>query len=417
MDKDTFCIVPWIHFIVRSTGQVAACCEQSGGIDYGKFQSNIHETANLDGLKKLRKDLYNGKRSKYCNKCWIAEDKNLNSFRKNYNDLYYKYSNKQFVDSLTDYNDFSVNKNFKLRYLDIRSSNLCNYKCRMCGIGSSNSWWQFIKDNPKREDVKELKSYDHFNDKTGVIEFDLSLLELKEHIPYIEVVNLAGGEPLMLPGTYKLIEEFIKQNKKDTTWNLISNTSRLSYGKKNIIDLLSYFDKFRWKMSLDAIGGAHEYLRSDTSDWNIVYENSQKLIDYRSKNTNMDLDVHSSVSWVGLYRFYDVWKMYHQTTDYFKMNPVIVPKHMSIDILPRDDLCEALEFYQKKVIDHKGERNIGTLEVMVEYLRSTSSQKINASTMTTKAAVKQQVLYDKQRGTDLFKTFPEWGHFKKLLDD
>ena len=73
MDKDTFCILPWIHFIVRSTGQVAACCEQSESINYGKFQSNIYETANLDRLKKLRKDLYNGKRSKYCIKCWIAD--------------------------------------------------------------------------------------------------------------------------------------------------------------------------------------------------------------------------------------------------------------------------------------------------------------------------------------------------------
>ena len=76
-----------------------------------------------------------------------------------------------------------------------------------------------------------------------------------------------------------------------------------------------------------------------------------------------------------------------------------------------------MEFYQKKVTDHKGERNIFTLEAMVEYLRSTSSRRITASTITTKEAVQQQMFYDKQRGTDLFKTFPEWGHFKKLLND
>ena len=39
----------------------------------------------------------------------------------------------------------------------------------MCGIGSSNSWWQFIKDNPKAEDVKELKSYDHFNERPELL--------------------------------------------------------------------------------------------------------------------------------------------------------------------------------------------------------------------------------------------------------
>ena len=79
--------------------------------------------------------------------------------------------------------------------LDIRSSNLCNYKCRFCGIVSSNSWLKDLKalGNPVKE---------NYDAKTGISEFNIPWEDLKTHLPHVKRVKLAGGEPVMMAGTY-----------------------------------------------------------------------------------------------------------------------------------------------------------------------------------------------------------------------
>lgn len=55
----------------------------------------------------------------------------------------------------------------QVRFLDLRTSNLCNLKCRMCGPGSSSQWNAEVADNPElrkwhrpvREEVMEDLGY------------------------------------------------------------------------------------------------------------------------------------------------------------------------------------------------------------------------------------------------------------------
>lgn len=226
MDKSTFCILPWIHTYMFANGEVSACCDQQTKL--GSYTGDLQSTMNLSQYKDLRKDLYNGVKNSRCSSCWNREQKQFPSMRTEINDYYKKIVNTEFVNELTDLDDFSLNDNFRLKYLDVRSSNLCNYKCRFCGLSLSSGWYQYLKQDKKNSIIKKLKKYDNFDKKTGIITFDISLLKLEKHIPHIKLVTLAGGEPVMMPGTYMLLEEFIKQNRKDTEWNIVSNTSRLS---------------------------------------------------------------------------------------------------------------------------------------------------------------------------------------------
>ena len=71
-------------------------------------------------------------------------------------------------------------------------------------------------------------------------------------MPYVKRVKLAGGEPVMMAGTYQLLEELIAIGNTKAKINLITNASVLTHGKKNIIDLLQHFSrviinpKYRW---------------------------------------------------------------------------------------------------------------------------------------------------------------------------
>lgn len=411
MDKSTFCILPWIHTYVTSSNGVRACCEQQKDID--QFDTNLSTTINLPNYKKLRKELYNGIQSSDCSYCWKKENKNAVSMRQQFNHNFKELVNKNFVDSITNYDDFSLNDNFKLRYLDVRSSNLCNYKCRFCGLSLSSGWYKYYKLNPSNEVVNKLKANKNFDPKTGVIEFDISLLQLEKHIPYIEKVNLAGGEPVMMPDTYTLLEKFIDQKRYDSEWNIISNTSKLNYGKKNILELLSYFRKWNWSMSIDAVESAHTYLRSDVDDWNTVYDNSKQLINFKKNNKKscMTLSVHSSVSWLSLYRFYDVWKLYNKHVDTIKANVVLGPDEYAIDQLPREELIKAHIFYSKKYNKHKRNVRAKPLKMLADYLEGCVSHASRDQGNIIKAIAKQKEI-DQLRKQSLFDTFPEWKHLE-----
>ena len=108
-------------------------------------------------------------------------------------------------------------------------------------------------------------------------------------------------------------------------------------------------------MSIDAVESAHTYLRSDVDDWNTVYDNSKQLINFKKNNKKsyMTLSVHSSVSWLSLYRFYDVWKLYNKDVDNIKANIVLGPDEYAIDQLPKEELIKAHMFYLKKYNKHK----------------------------------------------------------------
>ena len=87
----------------------------------------------------------------------------------------------QFAESRTN-KDGSVD-NFYLEHLDIRWSNLCNYKCRFCSLASSNTWLQ------DQHNLKHIpgynKNFDKFNPKTGIAEYDMDWEDLKKHLPYL----------------------------------------------------------------------------------------------------------------------------------------------------------------------------------------------------------------------------------------
>jgi len=406
MNNNTFCILPWIHTYVDPIGGARACCEQTEKLD--TFVSST-ETINSLNFKNLRKDLYNGKRPSACKSCWFKENKGIQSNRQQSNYFYKTWVNKEYIDSITNYNDFSLNDKFRYRYLDIRHSNICNYKCRFCSLELSSSWYNYDKKS-------DLVQHKNFNKKSGVLTNPLDFEDIKKHIPYVKHINFAGGEPIMIMDTYRLLEEFKKQNKTDVKVNIVSNTSRLKYKNKDIVSLLLNFDNSSWSMSIDAIGSAHGYLRSGTNDWKQVYQNSKKLINISKSNQSKKLliNVMSSIGWINLYRFYNVWRLYYNSVEKIKFNPVVWPKHMNIGVLPVDELIKARDFYLKKIKEHNHIEQVKHLQPLVGAINNCIENPDKDLQQLFFQSLEFQKQFDKIRKQSFADTFPEWKH---LLHD
>ena len=194
-----FCPLPWNHLFFRANKDVFPCCETN--MVKTTFNETIEKTANAKAFNDLRLEFLKNSRDlpPVCYNCEINEQARKGSVRERCIATFPELDLNK-AKSMTN-EDGSV-KDFKLGRLDIRSSNLCNYKCRFCGLISSNSW---LKDH------KALghEAKDSYDPKTGIAEFNLPWEDLKQHLPYVKEVKLAGGEPVMMPGTYQLLEELI----------------------------------------------------------------------------------------------------------------------------------------------------------------------------------------------------------------
>lgn len=160
-------------------------------------------------------------------------------------------------------------------YIEIDIGNSCNLACIYCGPWSSTTW------------AKELgrpQSGGHENDYNHKV---LSyLIQWMETFPKDReiTINMLGGEPLMLPETYSIIEMLIPicktfdvKPKMMVTTNLYTKPVLLSRLLK-LLDETS--DIFRWEfaISIEDVGNRAEMVRYHLN-WEKFNENMDKIVD------------------------------------------------------------------------------------------------------------------------------------------
>ena len=136
---------------------------------------------------------------KHCTRCYEAEEHGFFSMRNSFN----KHFGHHITEVLPETNYDGYANVFKLRYHDIRFSNLCNMKCRTCGDIFSNTW---AVENNKRFNKPDNATLVF----AGRTETDM-MSQIEQHIPHLEQVYFAGGEPLMMQEHYHLINELVKR--------------------------------------------------------------------------------------------------------------------------------------------------------------------------------------------------------------
>lgn len=268
MKKDTLCAVPWMHLNFEPNGKVVPCCLTSHHNYFAgdlNVQS-IEEIWNSDNMKNLRKEMIEGKEPKICATCFDRERVTGESGR--------FYQNREFnkvieiIPEITKPDGTCTTMD--LKYWDFRFSNLCNFKCRSCGPRYSSAWVPDAK-KLKYTDQEKVWSIDAVNDKTN---FDF----LKDQVHTVEKIYFAGGEPLLMPEHWQILEMLVANNRFDVKLNYNTNCSTFIYGKKNVLD---YWKQWEWGKlevwpSIDEIGERAELIRSGTV-WSKVEENLKEL--------------------------------------------------------------------------------------------------------------------------------------------
>jgi hypothetical protein len=396
-NSKSFCIIPWIHLHTTPSGVAAPCCiSESCATDEGAGNSrtqSLIEIVNSDKMKQLRLDMLADVKNPECVKCHSHEDQGVMSFRKHANRDYESFFDEAM--SLTN-SDGSLSE-FKMRYFDIRFSNICNFKCRTCGSGFSSQWEQ--------EDLKNKIWYAKSIPKNDNKEF---LAEVVDQIDNIETAYFAGGEPLITEEHYVMLEEMIRKGRTDIQLSYNTNLSNLKFKDKDLLSLWSKFSKnIMIYASVDHYGDRAEYIRSGT-DWGLVENNflTAKKTPYIHLQMNTVFSVFNCLT---IHEFYDYLvkkELYKPSDNVYSLYSMSTPDHLSCHVLPmhlkdrgKYSLEKSIEMFTKNkfpnTASHQLRKNINWI-----YAKDTwDEQKIMFQQEVTRL--------DKIRGESFEKTFPE----------
>lgn len=318
MESKTFCMLPWIHMHGWPTGEAFLCCMSNQPV--GNLRQNtMQEIWDNDAMQQVRYNMLNEKPCSQCQRCYDDEKHGLFSMRNS--------SNKHFGHYIKDVKE--ENADFKIRYWDVRFSNICNFKCRYCGPNFSSNWWEDKAALYGADNIGHEKFLHAGKNKEDIWE------QMQPHLPYIEQIYFAGGEPLIMEEHYRLLKWLVENDRTDVRLIYNTNFSELTFKKQNVLEWWKKFDSVSVGASLDAMGARAEYMRKGTI-WSEIEDNRRQMMEICP---NVDFYISATVSVFNIMHITDFhmdWanKGFIQAQD-FNINLLHSPPYYKCDILPQ----------------------------------------------------------------------------------
>ena len=95
----------------------------------------------------------------------------------------------------------------------------------------------------------------------------------------VEVCYFAGGEPLLVPEHWQILERLIENGRaKDVSLRYSSNLSTLQYKGKHVLDYWRHFQTVNVAASIDEVGDRFHYIRWP-ADWKRISKNVRGIVD------------------------------------------------------------------------------------------------------------------------------------------
>jgi radical SAM protein with 4Fe4S-binding SPASM domain len=378
LTKKSFCTLPWLGVYIQPDGDVRNCAitkENLGNINQEALVDILHGHVN----QTIKKDMLDDVMHERCGHCHTLEKNQKFSPNAVSNRIWYL---KTLASK--DLNLFDRPDNYKLKMLDLRWKNTCNFACLYCGPDLSSAW------------ANELSLPQRINDKAlqQSLEFIYNNLDTVEHI------YLAGGEPLLIKENLVLLEHIYK-----TKPNIdIRINTNLSVINNEIYNTLKKFQKVHWTVSVDGIGAEFEYVRYGGS-WRRFIENLQQLrIDFEKINFNSTWCIMTSHGVLECINFLQNLG-FHENC--FIVNPLDNPPEWHVANLPD----HALDQLKQQILNKLGQSDpsyalYNSLSLMLNYV----SIPFNKNIQATFDALNK---IDLRRNIDSSKIFTELYKFKE----
>lgn len=259
---------PFTGLATREDGAVKACCRSQ---PVGQIQcQSLEEIWNNNTMRRIRQQVLNNERPKECEPCFSLEDQGVESLRQRHiKDTIPESRINLYPTALEALRD-DYTMPFEFPTMEIKLNNLCNLKCRMCNPLDSTSWkdWNEVVPFYKKENNYLVPTVERLVNTPGqyIGPFDDSdnwWTSFEKLLPHFKRVEFAGGEPLMDPGHYKILD-MLKPYGKNIEIKYATNGTTLGINKgRTIHDYWPHFKSVAVNVSLDGIHDVYNYIRGN----------------------------------------------------------------------------------------------------------------------------------------------------------
>jgi hypothetical protein len=388
---DKHCLAPWTHTYLSPQSERRLCCasrepaqnfkqyiDTAAGTNEYK-PATLEEHWNSDHMKSVRRRMMAGEELPECEVC---NKKLLNTsvYRDYFNSMFGSKREQLLEQTLSD----GTHKGLPISF-DYRVSNLCTFKCRMCGPPLSSAWEseerqhnpQFAESNPwgvlnVRREITKFQ-------RTVAIEELWSAIKERR----IEEIYWVGGEPLDWPEHWEMMRYMVKHGiskqvyvRYNTNLNNIWNTEHISkteMSSVSLFELLTHFKDWQVCASLDATGQVGEYIRSGLN-FNVFSNNLSVGSKYVTHSRQLRLDLTLTLPGMVLLDDYvdfaDQYGIDILTKVIFAFTPDIIMSPLS---LPRPLLTDLVEYWIS-TLELKRKRHASLIDTLENLLKRPTFQ-------------------------------------------
>ncbi len=338
MSDKKICAAPWSHLMIQASGEIATCwSSQPYNPEHrslGQLQTDdLEQIWNHQNIKEVRKAFINGQTPLQCQQCFKLECQNIISDRQSNFIFDYIDIEKKIQKTAPD-GSLDVSE---LNSLELILSNVCNFTCRTCNVGSSSAWAKEhqILFNTKIDEPVRRPFPDYHETASRVHKL----------APNVKRLSFIGGEPLIQPEHFQLLNLLIDSKQTDVKLCYTTNLSDLVFRNKSILDLWKQFDEIYLTFSLDGIKDKGEYIRKGFN-WD-EFQNNLKKISEELNNVMLSCNVTVSVlNILDLVEIFDFIESQGVDARRVKLLPVKNPRAYSVTILPTEVKASIRKLYE-----------------------------------------------------------------------
>jgi sulfatase maturation enzyme AslB (radical SAM superfamily) len=299
--SDSLCLAPWTHTYLSPQTERRLCCASRESaqnfqqyIDTAAGSGEYHPVTleqhwNSEHMQSVRRRMLAGETLPECEVC---NNQLLNTSV--YRD-YFWHLFKHKLDEVYSSTNAAGATSMRPVSWDYRFSNLCNFKCRMCGDMLSSAWeteekthnmvnWANPKNNWMRPEVKEKIT--KFQDSQIEQEFAAAVEEHR-----VEEVYWVGGEPLMYEQHWRYMQRIVELGDGPKVYaRYNTNLSRVNYRGINLYsDILDHVRDWQICASIDGTGDIGEYIRTGLN-YQTFLNNFEQGMQHQQHRRQMRLD-------------------------------------------------------------------------------------------------------------------------------
>ncbi len=422
LNPEVYCNIPYSSLVINPDGSyrlcsltnrqdydMGACKDIKTGQEMNVMTHSFEDALGSRWHTYLRTCHAEGKKSELCECCYNRDAISGNSRRTHLMRILPAnipdFPTPENSEALTDTTGKFTGR---VRSLDLRFGNLCNYKCIQCGPWYSDKWYD------EYQDFNKVDSF-AWNGKvipitgerlgTGLSgdtnekwwESDVWHKRFSDAMPYLRHIYFTGGEPMLIKEHEDMLQALVDGGIADKV--VIELDTNLSALNDNIMRLWSHFKKVDLRVSLDDVGERYNTTRFP-GNFTKVDANLKELTSRSMPNVDMLLT--SCIMPTNVFYI-------HEIEDYNKkvgiprdahFRFVDTPSHFDIRVFSIDQRRKMVEHLSAYTGTHKWPRKV------IQYLRSDNNQHLCDEEAANKFFLFMDYL-DRTRGTNWRAAYPE----------